>query len=72
MFWEKIGNSVSDRLFRVSVRDSVIAENQCLYKSSWRCSVIFIRSKCNEGCDWCIYVTVVTCADTLTSTLCIQ
>ena len=31
MFWEKIGNSVSDRLFRVSVRDSVIAENQCLY-----------------------------------------
>ena len=33
MFWEKIGNSVSDRLFRVSVRDSVIAENQCLYNS---------------------------------------
>ena len=33
MFWEKIGNSVSDRLFRVSVRDSVIAENQCLYIS---------------------------------------
>ena len=31
MFWEKIGNSVLDRLFRVSVRDSVIAENQCLY-----------------------------------------
>ena len=31
MFWEKIGNSVSDRLFRVFVRDSVIAENQCLY-----------------------------------------
>ena len=31
MFWEKIGNYVSDRLFRVSVRDSVIAENQCLY-----------------------------------------
>ena len=30
-----------------------------------------IRSKCNEACDWCIYVTVVTCADTLTSTLCI-
>ena len=29
----------------------------------------FIRSKCNEGCDWCIYVRVVTCADTLTSTL---
>ena len=27
MFWQKIGNSVSDRLFR----DSVIAENQCLY-----------------------------------------
>ena len=32
MFWQKIGNSVSDRLFRDSVRDSVIAENQCLYK----------------------------------------
>ena len=31
MFWQKIGNSVSDRLFRDSVRDSVIAENQCLY-----------------------------------------
>ena len=27
-----------------------------------------LRSECNEGCDWCIYVTVVTCADTLTST----
>ena len=27
MFWEKIGNSVSDRLFR----DSVIVENQYLY-----------------------------------------
>ena len=32
MFWQKIGNSVSDRLFRDSVRDSVIAEHQCLYK----------------------------------------
>ena len=31
MFWQKIGNSVSDRLFRDSVCDSVIAENQCLY-----------------------------------------
>ena len=39
---------------------------------SSRCSVKFIRSKCDEGCDWCIYVTVVTCADTLTSTLCIH
>ena len=27
MIWQKIGNSVSDRLFR----DSVIAQNQCLY-----------------------------------------
>ena len=27
------------------------------------------RSKCNEDCDWCIYVTVVTCADTMTYTL---
>ena len=32
----------------------------------------FIRSKCNEDCDWCIYVTVVTCADTLTFILGIQ
>ena len=39
---------------------------------SCRCTVKFIRSECNEGCDWCIYVTVVTCVDTLTSTLCIQ
>ena len=31
MFWQKIGNSVSDRLFHDSVHDSVIAENQCLY-----------------------------------------
>ena len=27
MFWQKIGNSISDRLFR----DSVIVENKCLY-----------------------------------------
>ena len=27
MFWQKIGNSVSDRLFR----DSMIVEDQCLY-----------------------------------------
>ena len=39
---------------------------------SSRCTVKFIRSKCDKGCDWCIYVTVVTCADTLTFTLCIQ
>ena len=25
-----------------------------------------IRSKCIEGCDWCIYVIVVTFADTVT------
>ena len=31
MIWQKIGNSVSDGLFRDSVHDSVIAENQCLY-----------------------------------------
>ena len=39
---------------------------------SSRCTVKCLRSECDEGCDWCIYVTVVTCADTLTSTLCIQ
>ena len=32
---------------------------------SSRCTVTFLRSKCNEGCDSCIYVTVVTCADTM-------
>ena len=32
----------------------------------------YLRSKCNEGCDWCIYLTVVTCTDTMTYTLCIQ
>ena len=26
---------------------------------------VFIRSKCNEGCSWCIYVIVVTCADSM-------
>ena len=40
----------------------------CTKSSDCQC----LRSECNEGCDWCIYVTVVTCADTLTSTLCIQ
>ena len=29
-------------------------------------TVKLLRSKCNEGCVWCIYVTVVTCADTMT------
>ena len=42
MFWEKIGNSVSDRLFRDSVRDSVIAENQCLYIYICVCVYIYI------------------------------
>ena len=37
-----------------------------------RGAVKCLRSEYNEGCDWCIYVTVVTCADTLTYTLCIQ
>ena len=50
MFWQKIGNSVSDRLFRDSVRDSVIAENQCLYVCvhqyvylSCSCMCIYLR-----------------------------
>ena len=33
MFWPKIGNSISDRLFR----NSVIAENQCLYIMALDC-----------------------------------
>ena len=44
------------------------APNQVIARSELE----FIRSECDEGCDWCIYVTVVTCADTLTFTLCIQ
>ena len=45
-----------------------IAPNQVIARSEFK----LIKSECDEGCDWCIYVTVVTCADTLTSTLCIQ
>ena len=41
-------------------------------EESSRCTVKFIRSKCNEGYDWCICVTIITCADTMTYTLCIQ
>ena len=41
-------------------------------RSEFELTVKCIRSKCNGGCIWCIYVTVVTCADTLTSNLCIQ
>ena len=25
---------------------------------SWKWNAKIIRSKCNKGCDWCIYVTV--------------
>ena len=42
MFWQKIGNSVSDRLFR----DSVIAENQCLYYSNLTAIVLFHKFTC--------------------------
>ena len=44
-----------------------IAPNQVIARSEFE-----VHRECNEGRDWCIYVTVVTCADTLTSTLCIQ
>ena len=47
MFWHKIGNSVSDRLFRDSVRDSVIAENQCLYLL--RSLIAFLQISENHG-----------------------
>ena len=47
-----------------------IAPNQVIARSEFE--VKFIRSESDEGCDWYLYVTVVTCADTLTSTLCIQ
>ena len=43
-----------------------------MISGSLRCTVKFRRSKCNEGCDWCIYVTVVSCADTMIYTLYIQ
>ena len=42
-----------------------------LRRARYRLSYIPLP-KCNEGCDWCLYVTVVTFADTLTSTICIQ
>ena len=59
---------------RVNERTLLVTLHQIkrLPVQSSRCTVKFIRSECNEGCDRCIYVTVVTCADTLTSTLCIQ
>ena len=44
--------------------------NHVTARSEFECTVM--RSKCNEGCDWFIYVTAVTCADTTTFTLCIQ
>ena len=31
-----------------------------------------LRSKCNEGCDWCLYVILVTFADTMTYAIFIQ
>ena len=34
------------------------SSSDCQGQSS-RCTVKCIRSKCDEGCDWCIYVTVV-------------
>ena len=43
-----------------------------LLGQSSRCTVKCILSECDDCCDWCIYVTVVTCADTLTFTQCIQ
>ena len=49
-----------------------IAPNQVIARSEFEVHRKILRSECNEGCDWCIYVRVVTCADTLTSTLCIQ
>ena len=49
-----------------------IAPNRVIARSEFEVYREILRSECNEGCDWCIYVTVVTCADTLTSTLCIQ
>ena len=47
-----------------------ITPNEVIVRSEFE--VKCIRSECNKGCDWCIYVTVVTCADTLTSYLSIQ
>ena len=36
------------------------------------CIIKVLRSKCNESCDWCVYVTVVTFADAMTYIQCIQ
>ena len=49
-----------------------IAPNEVITRSEFEVHLKLLRSECNEGCDWCIYVTVVTCAVTLTSTLGIQ
>ena len=40
--------------------------NHMIARSDFEVHVKFLRSKCNEGCDWCIYVTVITCADIMT------
>ena len=65
-------NSILIWLFQFLCFKVALHQIKWLPGQSSRCTIKFIRSECDDGCDWCIYVTVVTCADTLTSTLCIQ
>ena len=39
-----------------------IASNHVIARSEFEVQIIW--SKNNAGCDWCIYVTMVTCVDT--------
>ena len=53
MIWQKIRNSVSDGLFRDSVRDSVIAENTYLGKAS---SPKHFADYC---CCFCFFIIII-------------
>ena len=46
--------------------------NHIITRSEMEVHHQIIRNRCNEGCDWYIYVTMVTCADSMIYTLCIQ
>ena len=72
---DSVGPSVVIHVHRSTSKGTLeggIALNQVIVRSEFEVHLKLLRSECNEGCDWCIYVTAVTCADTLTSTLCIQ
>ena len=51
---------------------AIVTVTVALHQITWlpgqssRYTMKFISSKCNEGCEWRIYLTEVTCADTMT------